>query len=186
MLIFSLTLIFTSCALQKNNLKKDTLKVIYYGDLYDIQNIGKLKFYTKYSLQDLVHIKQDSEATYIKAYYTPIGNLLKAEKFEGDKRLPSKIYWINKNNINYKTRYYKNNTYVDCNLTYAKDDNFRIKTTICNDGMKEVLTTKINRVFVSDFKYNKSGNIIKKEISTKKGIEIWKNGKLIEITNEEI
>jgi len=179
-----LSLIISSCTLQKENIKKNTPQVFYYGSLYDIENIGKLKFYTKHTPKDILHIKKDSESSYIKVYYTNKGVLIKAEEFKGSKTLPSKIYWVNENNINYKIRHHQKELYIDCNLTYKKQDVFRIKTTICSDGTKEVLTTKPDRIFISYFKYDKNKNIVKKEISTKKGIEMYENEKLIEIRNE--
>jgi len=179
-----LSLLISSCTLQKENIKKNTLQVLYYGSLYDIENIGKLKFYTKYSIKDVLHIKKDSESSHIKVYYTNKGDLVRAEKFQGDKAFPDKIFFINENNINYKIRKHHKKSYIDCNLTYEKKNTFRIKTTTCSDGTKEVLTTEPDRIFISYFKYNKRGNIVKKEISTKRGIEIYKNGKLIEIRNE--
>lgn len=181
---FLIALIVSGCTTQKENLDKHALQVIYYGSLYDIENVGNLKFYTRYSIKDILHIKKDSESSYIKAYYANKKKLVKAEKFQGNQKMPSKIFFINENNINYKTKYRKKELYIDCDLVYKKKNTFKIKTTTCSDGTKEVLTTKSGRIFISYFKYDKIGNIVKKEISTKRGIEMYENEKLIEIRNE--
>ena len=184
LILLFVSFVISSCTLQKENIKKPIFQISYYGSLYDIENTGKLKFYTKYSLKNLVQVKKDFEASYIKAYYRDKNTLVKAEKYTGSNKLPNEIYFINKNNINYKTKRRQKASYIDCNLTYKMKDSFRVKITNCDDGTKEILTTKIGRIFISYFKYNKKGNIIKKEIATKKGIEIYENGKLLEIRNE--
>jgi len=183
-LILFLSFIFSSCTLQNQNIKKNNVRVVYYGSLYDIENIGSLKFYTKYSLKNILHIRKDPESSYVKVYYSNNGILIKAEEFQGNNLLPSKTFFINKNNINYKIRRYQGKLYIDCNLTYQKKGIRRIKTIMCSDGTKEILTTETNRIFISYFKYDKNGHVIKKEISTKRGIEMYQNGKLIEIRNE--
>ena len=162
-------------------LEKD--KINYYAYVHDADNTGILILEYLRTSQEIEKIKKDNESTYYKVFY--INNKIKKiEKFKGCKSLPSKIYWINDNNINYKIRRYQKELYIDCNLTYKKQDTFRIKTTLCSDGTKEVLTTKPDRIFISYFKYDKNKNIIKKEIATKKGIEMYENEKLIEIRNE--
>jgi hypothetical protein len=158
-------------------------KINYYAFVHDADNTGILNLEYLRSYQEIRKIKKDNESTHYKVFY--INNEIKRiEKFQGDKTLPNKTFFINENNINYRIRYHQEKSYIDCNLTYKKKDTFRIKTTTCSDGIKEVLTTKPDRIFISYLKYDKSKNIVKKEISTKEGIEMYENGKLIEIRNE--
>lgn len=171
----------SSSSLISNNSKN---KISFYGSLFDKGNNGLLLLSTKHSEKDILNIKKDPESSYLKVFYRNNNHIQKIEKYTGNQIKPNTIYFINNNNINDKISYLKKNERLNCFLTYKNKNTLNIKTTLCSDGTKQILITKLHKYFISKLKYNKNGKLIEKEISTKRGIEHYKNNKLIEIKNE--
>jgi len=160
--------------------KEVTSSVSYYRDVIEENNTGILKLI--YPIPNIKNIEKQKILFYAKAYYKH-GFLYKIEKYKTNKKIPTEVFFINNNNINYKI--YKNRKIlISCDLSYITNA-ITTKTIICSDGTRQIIKMDKSHL-ISDIKYNKVGTLIKKSIFTKGDIETFerKNGKMIKIDDE--
>jgi len=158
--------------------KDFTNKVHYYSDVIEKGNTGVLKL-----IYPIKNIEYSKKLTYVKAYYRQ-GYLYKIEKYKKNIKIPRKIFFINKDNINYRVKYNYKNKDITCDLTYVRNM-VTTKNIICSDGTSQIIKmTKLH--LISDIKYNKIGVPIKKSIFINGDIETFEyiKGKMVKIKDE--
>jgi len=194
-IIFLLSLfILSSCS--NSNLTTSSQRVKYFADMINRANIGDVLLESPIMLWEINDMKKDKEKkTYYKSFFVKDSSfytIKKIEKYNTDIEKPIAIFWFDKNSINYKVKYYKNNTYISCTKKYSKTGKFNIQEILCSDKTKKFITYKqrTKHIYadsgavyqeqaypVSEVSYNKDKEIIKKVLYTKKGIQTYENNK---------
>ena len=195
-IIFLLGLfIFSNCS--NNNLTTSSQRVKYFAAMINRANIGDVLLESPIMLWEINDMKKDKEKrTYYKAYFLQDGSfytIKRIEKYNTDIEKPIAIFWFDKNNINYKVEYYKNNTYISCAKKYSKKGKFNIQEILCNDKSKKIITYEQRNKHIyadngavyqeqaypiSKISFNKTKKIIQKILYTKKGIQTYENNKI--------